>query len=60
VAGDFSKTWVRIQKPVVTYYVVSYYRKAVSQDLLATLPNVFADENSIIFTNMYLIVDIFY
>jgi hypothetical protein len=33
--------WVRIQKPVVTYDVVTCDKKAVCPDLFATLPNVF-------------------
>jgi hypothetical protein len=33
--------WVRIQKPVVTYDIVSYYRKAVRPNLFAALPIIF-------------------
>jgi hypothetical protein len=37
----FGQAWVRIQKPVVTYDIVSYNRKAVCLNLFAALPNVF-------------------
>jgi hypothetical protein len=49
--GSISSIRVRIQKPVVTYDMVSYYTKAACPDLFAALPNVFAGENLIIFTN---------
>jgi hypothetical protein len=39
---------VRIQKPVVTYDVVSCYRKLVCLNLFAVLPNVFYQLNFII------------
>jgi hypothetical protein len=37
-------SWVRIQKPVVTYGIVSYDRKAVRPNLCAALPNIFIFE----------------
>jgi hypothetical protein len=40
---------VRIQKPVVTYDVVTYDKKAVCPDLFAMLPNVFHHINFTIF-----------
>jgi hypothetical protein len=43
--------WIHIQKPVVTYDIVSFDRKTMCPDLFATLPNVFADENFKLFTN---------
>jgi hypothetical protein len=39
----FLQRWVRIQKPVVTYDIVTCDKKAVFTDLFATLPNVFDD-----------------
>jgi hypothetical protein len=39
---------VRIQKPVVTYNIVTNDKRAVCPDLFATLPNGFADEILII------------
>jgi hypothetical protein len=40
-----------LKKPVVTYDIVSYDRKAVCPDLFATLANVFAGNNLKIFSN---------
>jgi hypothetical protein len=37
--GETVRLGVRIQKPVVIYDIVGYYRKAVCTDLFATLPN---------------------
>jgi hypothetical protein len=45
------QTWVRIQKPVVTYDIVTFDIKAVCPDLFATLPYFFAGENLILFAN---------
>jgi hypothetical protein len=36
---------VRIQKPLATNYVVSYYKKAVCPNLFAALPNIFCHIN---------------
>jgi hypothetical protein len=33
-------TWVRVQKPEVTYDIVSYCRKAVGPNFFSALPNV--------------------
>jgi hypothetical protein len=40
---------VGIQKPVLTYDIVSYYRKAVCPNLFAALPNIFYHLNFTIF-----------
>jgi hypothetical protein len=46
-----NRTWVRIQKPVVTYDIVTCDKKAVCPDLFATLTNVFDDEILILFAD---------
>jgi hypothetical protein len=47
---------VRIQKPVVTYNVVSCYRKAVCPNLFAVLPNVFINEISSLVLNIAYVI----
>jgi hypothetical protein len=54
---SFLSNWVRIQKPVVTYDVVSYYRKAVCSNLFAALPNIFYHLN---FTILLSIADVMF
>jgi hypothetical protein len=43
--------WLRIQKPAVTYDIVSYDTKAVCPDLFAALPKDCTDQTLIIFAN---------
>jgi hypothetical protein len=51
--APFRLDWVRIQKPVVSYFIVTCYKKAVCPYLFATLSNVSHHINFTIFIKQH-------